>query len=106
MAEQAEQSPSISRDDFEALLRKGKVTFAFRKKDGTRREAIGTLHPKQLPAMPTDPVVLAEQELKTKAFRAANPLTVRFWDISNGGFRAVNLDTLLMPEPVLVEALT
>lgn len=102
---QETQSPNISREAFEALLYKGKVSFKFRKKDGTTREALGTLHQSQLPALPSDPAERAAQESKSESFRAANPLTVRFWDLSNGGFRSVNLDTLLMPEPALVQEL-
>jgi hypothetical protein len=96
---------NVIREDFVSLLQRGKVAFTFQKKDGTKRDAIGTLHSDHLPPMPTDPVLLAEAEKKAADAARANPLTVRFWDLDVKGFRAVNLDTMLT-EPVLVEEFT
>lgn len=92
----------IEREAMEELLHKGRVQFSFQKKDKTTRQAQGTLHAKHLPVQNLSEVELATQTQKADEFRRNNPLSVRFWDLDNGGFRSVNLDTLLTM-PALVE---
>lgn len=93
---------NIVREDFVSLLKRGKVAFKFQKKDGTKRDAIGTLHSDFLPPLPNDPLLRAEAEAKAEQAARSAPLTVRYWDLDVKGFRAVNLDTILS-EPALVE---
>lgn len=90
------------RTAFETDLKKGKVKFSFRKKDGTTRDAVGTLHASKLPALPTDEVLRQQQVDSAARFRQNNPLTVKFFDLDNGGFRSVNVDTFVKL-PQLVE---
>lgn len=90
------------RDTLIENLKKGKVSFSFRKKDGTNREAVGTLHPKYLPSQNLSQEELDKQTAKAAQFRIDNPFVVRYWDLGVSGFRTVDVLTLNR-EPEVVE---
>lgn len=66
-------------------LHKGKVSFSFKKADGTLRQAVGTLHPSLLP-------LRNEGETST---RVQPPHLQVYYDLGSGGFRSFRIDSLV-----------
>lgn len=97
-----EQTNIELRDHLETLLKAGKVSFNFRKKDGTNRHAIGTLHPDYLPRQNLNEQELAAQQAKAAQSKIDHPFLIRYWDLGVNGFRAVDVLTL-NGEPEVVE---
>lgn len=69
-------------EDFKDLLRNGPVQFKFTKKDGTLREALGTLDPSYIPE--------DHQPKNETSFTSKN---VRYYDMELKAWRSVSGDT-------------
>jgi len=97
-----EQTNIELRDRLEMMLKAGKVSFKFTKKDKTTRHAIGTLHPDYLPRQNLNEQELAAQQVKAAQSRIDNPFLIRYWDLGVNGFRAVDVLSL-QEEPEVAE---
>jgi hypothetical protein len=69
---------TITLDELKELLREQRVSFEFKKKDGTDRIAFGTLKEEFIPE---------EKRPKTKSKRKTTNL--RFFDLDKNGWRSV-----------------
>jgi hypothetical protein len=72
-----------TRDTLLGKLRSGIAYFQFIKRDGSIRNAIGTLNPRNY-----------EYEFKTESAPNENPLIVKYWDIEKKGWRSVKVETI------------
>ena len=64
------------------MLRTGLVQFAFVKKDGTLRTAMGTTNLTHIPA-----------DQHPQGVREASPKVVTFWDLLSGEWRSVSINS-------------
>ena len=94
----------MQRDEMKQILERGIADFTYIKSDGSRRQALGTLHPSRLPPMPTDPEAAEKIRAKAAASEAANPDVLTYWDTEANGWRKVNLG-VIVELPVLIETL-
>jgi len=70
---------------FKSALHKGKVKFSYTKKDGTVREALGTLDNK---------IYGEENEPKGTGYTVPE-YNIRYFDLEKEGWRSFNADNLL-----------
>ena len=66
---------TLTVDELKELLKKQKVTFEFKKKDGTSRKAVGTLNEELIPTV--------KKEKKN----------VSFFDLEKNAWRSISSDT-------------
>ena len=78
------QPEPVSIEDLKARLKKGPVNFFFEKKDGTLREAVGTVNETLIPV-----------EHLPKNLKEPSPLVVNFYDLENKGWRCFSVDAAL-----------
>lgn len=64
-------------------LQEGAVKFAFRKQDGTIREALGTLNTE-----------LFHYEFKTNG-KVSNPDIIKYWDLEKESWRCFHVEDLV-----------
>jgi hypothetical protein len=78
----------INPDELQKKLKRGKVTFFFKKKDGTLRMAIGTTQLRFVPA-----------EKHPKGLREPSPLVVTYFDILKKDWRSVSISEEIFIQP-------
>lgn len=71
-------------------LKQGKVNFEFRKKDGTRRPAVGTLN--------LDDVPDADKQFKGDGQKEERDDQVTYYDCEKGAWRCCKTDSILTIE--------
>jgi hypothetical protein len=78
------------------MLREGHVRFTYFKKEGERREALGTLHPDRLPPQPVrTEAQIEEAARKAEETRAKYPNLITYFDEESGGWRRFNMEDLV-----------
>lgn len=82
-----------TKEEIQAILRRGECEFIFTKVNGEERQANGTLHPDYLPQL--DPDAPKGQSNETED-------TVTYWDLDACNWRRFRIDTLTYG-PVLTE---
>ena len=82
------------KEEIQAILRKGECEVIFRKKDGSEREMLCTLHPDYLPQ--TD-----REDGQSASRSTATEETVTVWDIEASAWRSFRIDSIISgPEHV------
>jgi hypothetical protein len=76
------QKKPITIKELRSKLRRGEVRFSFEKKDGSIREAVGTLKESLIPA-----------EHLPKGEREPSPLVVNFYDLEKSSWRSMWIGT-------------
>ena len=71
----------VKTEEFKEILRMGKVHFEYTKKDGTLREAIGTLNPELIPG-----------DMKPKD-SSTNITNTRYYDLDKNAWRSISYET-------------
>ena len=74
---------SIKIDELRSLMKDNVVSFVFEKKDGTKREALGTLNENKIP----DEILPKEDHVNTKASN------FKYFDLEKNGWRSLSYDT-------------
>jgi len=70
---------TLSPKALRAKLRRGPFKFSFEKKDGTLREAYGTLNMELIP-----------ESNRPKTDQSSSPMIVPFYDLEKGAWRSVS----------------
>lgn len=74
----------IGTDNLRDLLREGVVDFEYEKKDGTLREAKGTLSPNHIPE---------DQHPQSDREKDLNGSNLKYWDLDRNAWRALSSNT-------------
>lgn len=77
--------------EFKQKLFEGEVTFSFKKKDGTVREARGTLKAELLPKVE----VTKTEDEKPKKNRVVAEDMICYYDLDKAGWRSFRFDQLV-----------
>lgn len=80
--------PALNLDDLRGQLRDGVAKFAYIKKDGSLRMAIGTLRLDGIP-----------QSKHPKGVRESSPKVLVYFDLERADWRSVSVDTLVFGTP-------
>ncbi len=91
----------VTVDKLKELLKEGKVTVTFTKKDGSHRVMVCTTN--------KDLVTYKTPDITNKSTRKENPNQIRVYDLEKNGWRSFNYDSVTnvsFPELVGVDPVT
>jgi hypothetical protein len=75
-------------EEIQSILKRGECEVIFRKKDGSEREMLCTLHPDYLPQRDEDPSAGGGKSTATEE-------TVVVWDIEAEAWRSFRIDSII-----------